>query len=385
MTQIQVSKPNVGEEEINAAITILRSGNYVQGKKVAEFEEMFADYIGTDYAIACSNGTAALHMSILATQGEYDLGDIMVPTMSFFSTVSSVMMTENDPVFITVKNDFQINEKEIEERIDEFTKAIIPVHLFGYPCNIKAIMKIAKKYNLKVIEDCAQAHGAEVDGQKVGSFGDCGIFSFYATKNMTTMEGGMVTTNNPEIAEKCKLLRNHGMTDNKTHTILGYNYRMTELQAAIGIEQLKKLDTMNERRIEISRYITNEIVEKYDDYMSLHPLYDVIPENLKCVYFWLPIYSWFPEKFRDYLKSREVGYRCRYDDLLPYQPIFRRKYYSSGERMIKNGNAALKSLTGLPNHPGLTEEEIKRIVKVVIDYPAYLERTILEKGKCLVT
>ena len=245
MDFIKVAEPLVGEEEVNAVREVLLSGMYVSGKKVKEFEEKFAEYIGTKYAIATSSGTAALHISLACL----DIGpgdEVIVPPMTFFATIEAVLYQNAIPIFADVDENYCMDPKSIENVITNRTKAIIPVHLFGYSANMKRIMEIARKYDLYVIEDCAQAHGTEYYGKKVGSIGHIGAFSFFATKNMTTGEGGMITTNDEEVAKKAKMIRSHGMIDRDNHIMLGYNYRMTEMEAAFGLVQLSKLDQLNE-------------------------------------------------------------------------------------------------------------------------------------------
>jgi dTDP-4-amino-4,6-dideoxygalactose transaminase len=204
-----------------------------------------------------------------------------------------------------------------------------------------------------------------LNNQKVGSFGDASCFSFYATKNMTTGEGGMVLTNSIDIYKQCKLLRSHGMIDSKTHSMIGYNYRMNEIQAAMGIEQLKKLDDMNKTRIEISEEITNFINTSSSPPISfLQPLFKDMPKSKKCVYFWLPIYTFDYIKFTTILKNNNIEYRHRYTELLNKQPVF------YGTKKIKDhcGDKITRQTIGLPNHPGLTIGEIHKIKDVISLY-----------------
>jgi dTDP-4-amino-4,6-dideoxygalactose transaminase len=255
---IPISKPIFDKKEERAVIKVLRSGILTQGKLVEIFEKKFAEYIGTKYAIATSSGTTALHIALLA-HGIVEGDEVITTPFSFIASSNAILYCGAKPVFVDIsEEDFNINPDLIEEKITKKTKAILVVHLYGNPARMDKIMKIAKKHNLVVIEDACQAHGASIKNKKVGSFGT-GCFSFYPTKNMTTGEGGMITTNSKEIYEKAKLLRNHGMKVRYYHEILGFNFRMTEIAAAIGIEQLKKLDFFNEKRIKNAEFYNKNI------------------------------------------------------------------------------------------------------------------------------
>ena len=246
---IPIAKPVFGAEELEAVQDVLASGYIVQGKRVADFEHQFADYCGVNHAIAVANGTIALDVTLKAL-GLKRGDEVIVPDFTFISTANSILFQGAKPVFVDVdERTFNLDPGDILAKLTARTRAILGVHLFGQPFDVKALQEICEDHNLLLIEDCAQAHGAEYDGRKVGCFGSMGCFSFYATKNMTTGEGGMITTESAELAEKSRLLRSHGESRKYHHTLLGYNYRMTELQAAIGLVQLNKLDSFNERRI----------------------------------------------------------------------------------------------------------------------------------------
>jgi len=259
MAMIRISAPFLGEEEISAVERVLRAGRLSQGANVEAFEAAFADFIGVEHAIAVSSGTAALHIALLAAGiGEGD--EVITTPFTFIATANAILFVGARPVFVDVReDDFNIDVEKVKEAITERTKAIIPVHLYGQPCDMKAIADIAEDHNLHVIEDACQAHGAEFAGKKVGSFGTAGCFSFYPTKNMTTGEGGMITTNSKEIAKKARMLRNHGSSARYMHEILGFNMRMTDISAAIGIEQLKKLHYFTRRRRENAEYLTERL------------------------------------------------------------------------------------------------------------------------------
>lgn len=220
------------------------------GEYIGRFEKSFSKYSDCKYGVAVSNGTVALHLA-LVTLGIGEEDEVIVPDLTFAATINIVLHANATPVIVDVEEDsWCIDPIEIEKAITPNTKAIIPVHIYGQACNMDAIMNIAKRYNLKVIEDCAEAHGAMYNGQKVGSFGDIGCFSFFGNKVITTGEGGMCTTNNHELDEKMRVLRDHGMSKTKRywHDVIGYNYRMTNLQAAIGVAQLERIEDIHKNR-----------------------------------------------------------------------------------------------------------------------------------------
>ena len=254
---IPISKPVLGENEKRAVASVLNSGNLAQGARVAEFECAFAEYIGVKHAIATSNGTTALHVAQLAHG--IGAGDQVITTpFTFIASINSILYTGATPSLIDVDDSFNLDVSQIERAITPRTRAIMPIHLFGQPCEMDAVMDIARRHSLIVIEDACQAHGAQFQDKRAGSFGT-GCFSFYATKNMTAGEGGMITTNDDEIASRARMLINHGMRVRYQHEIVGYNFRMTEVAAAIGIEQLKQLDTFNARRVDTAMFYNAQL------------------------------------------------------------------------------------------------------------------------------
>ncbi|MGB9805981.1 MAG: DegT/DnrJ/EryC1/StrS family aminotransferase [Thermoproteota archaeon] len=254
-------RPVIEEEEIEAVEEVLRSRKLssLAGDKTKKFEEEFAKYIGTKFAIATSNGTTALHTA-LAAAGIKAGDEVIVPPFTFVATATSVLHQDAVPVFADIdKETFTIDPEDVKRKITEKTKAIIVVHLFGHPAEMDEIMEIAREKNLIVVEDCAQAIGAEYKGKKVGSIGHISAFSFYATKNMMTGEGGMVLTNDEKMANKARLVRHHGQASTYHYEILGYNYRITEMQSAIGLVQLKKLENFNNIRRKHAKIYYDEL------------------------------------------------------------------------------------------------------------------------------
>lgn len=231
------------------------------GEYIGRFEKGFAEYCDCQYGVAVSNGTVALHLALI-TLGIGEGDEVIVPDLTFAATINTVLHAKATPVIVDIEEDsWCISPIEIEKAITPKTKAIIPVHIYGQVCDMKSIMKIAREYNLKVIEDCAEAHGAMFEGKKVGSHGDIGCFSFYGNKVITTGEGGMCTTNNHEMDEKMRILRDHGMSKTKRywHDMVGYNYRMTNLQAAIGLAQLERIDLIHKNRMKYEENYKNII------------------------------------------------------------------------------------------------------------------------------
>lgn len=247
-----------GQEEIDAVLRVMKNdciSEFRGGHEVKAFEKQFASYIGTSYAIATTSGTSALHTAV-ASLNLPKGSEVIVPAMTFVSTASVLLQENLIPIFADIDDSFCISTDDLIKKITKNTRAVIPVHLYGHPADMLKINKIAKSHDLYVIEDACQAHGASINGQKVGTFGDMACFSFYETKNMTCGEGGMITTQSRSVYDMARLKREHGSPyTSKTwycYEVLGYNYNMTNLQAAIGLEQLKKLDDNNRRRIEIA-------------------------------------------------------------------------------------------------------------------------------------
>lgn len=257
---IPISKPYIGDAEKQAVIDVLESGMLVQGPRVAELEQQWAATCGTTYAIATSSGTTALHVALLA-HGIGPGDEVITTPFTFIASVNSIIYTGARPVFIDIEEDtFNINPALIEVAITPRTKAILPVHLYGHPCEMDAILDIAQRHNLVVIEDAAQAIGARYKGQPTGSFGT-GCFSLYATKNIMSAEGGMITTSDEEYAQRCRMIRNHGMQRRYYHDMLGFNFRMTDLHAAIGLAQLERLAAFTTRRQENAAFFNQHITK----------------------------------------------------------------------------------------------------------------------------
>lgn len=346
---IPIAKPCIGAEEKSAVLEVLDSGMLSQGRKVAEFEQEFARFIGVQHAIATSNGTTALHAALLA-HGIKEGDEIITSSFSFIATANAIRMCGATPVFADIdEKTFNINPELIEAAITPLTKAILPVHLFGLPAEMDKIQSIAQKYNLIIIEDDCQAHGAEFQGKKVGSFGT-GCFSFYATKNMTTGEGGMITTDDDEVAAKIRKIINHGSERRYFHDQLGYNYRLTDIAAAIGIEQLKKLPSFNLKRKENAAYLNTKL-------KGIAGL--VIPPEGNQVFhqYTMRITSQSKksrEEVKEFLEQKDIMTTIFYP-----LPIHQQKAYPEYHSLsFPVAEKASLEVLSLPIHPSLTTEDL---------------------------
>jgi perosamine synthetase len=354
---IPMVKPIIESDEIEAVNVVLKSGNLVQDKIVREFEEAFAAFIGTEYAVAVSSGTAALHVALLA----YGVGkgdEVITSAFSFISTANCILFTGGKPVFADIDMaTFNVTADSISEKITPRTKVIMPVHLYGQCCDMKPIMRLAERYGIPVIEDSCQAHGAEFGGKKAGSFGT-GCFSFYPTKNMTTGEGGMITTNDKTIAEKARLIRSHGQKERYFHETLGFNFRMTDIAAAIGIHQLSKLEKLNRKRIDNAGHLT----EGLNNIKGLLPPFT--HPGAKHVFHQYTVrvtgeYGISRDKLMARLASRGIASQIYY--LLPIyrQPLYQKLGYD--DNLIGVETIAAEVLS-LPVHPSLTRKELEYII-----------------------
>jgi dTDP-4-amino-4,6-dideoxygalactose transaminase len=352
---IPISKPDISEAEKAAVLEVLDSGILAMGPRTAQFEEAFAQMCGVKHAIAVSSGTTALHIALLA-HGIGPGDEVITTPFTFAATINSILYVGAIPVFVDIEEDtFNINPAQIEAKITKRTKAILPVHLYGYVCDMDALQTIANTYNLALIEDACQAVMATFKGKMAGSFGT-GTFSFYATKNLMCGEGGMITTNDDAIAEKCRMLRNHGMKRRYYHEFLGYNFRMTDIQAAIGLVQLQRLPEFTEKRRQNAAYFNAKIEaaktpkvrpgyehvwHQYTIRINGHKNRDAAVEQLAAAGIGTGIYYPVPAHKQEYI-AKIVG-----DVHLPV-----------AEQMAKE-------VVSLPVHPKLSEEEREHIVMEV--------------------
>lgn len=361
---IQVASPQVGEEEISAVSETLLSGQYISGRRVEEFEKEFAKYIGVNYAVGVSSCTAALYIALEAIKVQ-EGDEVIVPPLSFFATVSSVLYHRAVPVFADIDlDDLCLSPKSVREYITSKTKAVIPVHLYGTAAKMDDFVSLAREHGIHILEDCAQAHGTEYKGKKVGGIGTAGTFSFFATKHMTTGEGGMITTNDSEVARVSRIVRNHGMSDRDQHVRLGYNNRMTEIEAAMGLVQLGKLDQLNQKRIDNSEYL----VERIKKLSWIH--IPITKNNVKHTYFWCPVMvkessGRSIEDLKEHLAKNKIGFRHRYKEPLYKQTVLNKIDPEYSRLYLPNVEKVAGEIIGLPNHPGLSQKHLDAIIEVL--------------------
>jgi len=363
---IPINAPQIGEEEIEAVVKVLKSGILTHslgaGPVVTKFEKEFANFANTKHAIAVNTGTAALHVAVLAANvkpGE----EVILPSFTFVATAEAVVIAGAKPVFVDIDpKTYNILPKKIEEAITRKTKAVIPVDLYGLPADLQPIKEIAEKHGLIVIEDAAQAHGATYKEKPAGFFADVACWSLYASKNMTTGEGGVITTSNDEMTDQMRLIRSHGEKAKYASFMLGHNYRMTEIQAAIGCVQLKKLPAFLSKRRSNARRLT-EILKKTEKLQ--------LPEEPKNFG-----HSWYlytvrlkdaTERERDRiveeLKKEGIGAEVYYVNPVHLMPYYRNVFGKFG---LPETEEAAKQIMSLPVHPRVTEEQIDYIGKTLL-------------------
>jgi len=353
---IPIAKPLIGEEEKRAVMEVLDSGTIAQGKRVEEFEHEFAKYCGSKHAIATGNGTEALHVALMA-MGLRQGDEVITTPFSFIATANSILYCGAKPVFADIdQKTFNLDPESVKSKITKRTKAIMPVHLFGQPCDMKALMEIAEDHGLKTIEDACQAHGAEFGGKKVGSIGDCGTFSFYPTKNMTTSEGGMVTTDDDKIAEMSRVYRNHGQVKRYYHDYLGYNFRMTDICAAIGIEQLKKLEGFIQTRTANAAYLDKKLGGVKG---VVTPF---VSKGVRHVYHQYTILVENRDGVNKRLNDAGVGTGIYYPVPINEQAYYKKLGYAND---TPASSAAAKKVLSLPVHPSVSKVDLDFIVEKV--------------------
>ena len=356
--KVPIAKPIIGEEEIENVVEVLKSGMIAQGPKVAEFEEKFAEWVGAEYGIAVNSGTAALHVSLLSCGiGKGD--EVITTPFTFIASGNSVLYTGAKPVFADIDlKTYTLNPDSIENLISENTKAIMPVQLYGQSANMDKINEIAERYGLVVIEDAAQAHGAMCNGEKVGSLGDMACFSFYPTKNMTTSEGGIITTDDAELAENARVFRAHGASVRYHHDEIGYNFRMTDISAAIGLAQLKKIDGFNDKRIENAEYLNEGlkdvggVITPYCAYGSKHVYHQ----------YTIRVEKGNRNDWVELINEKGVGTGIHYPIPLYNQPVYK-KYDIGGD--CPNAEIAADNVISLPVHPSLSKEDLDLVIEAV--------------------
>ncbi len=349
----------IGKKIEKEVLEVLASGSYILGKHNKAFQTEFADFVGTKFSVGLNSGTDALHLALRALNiGRGD--EVITTAFTFVATASAIGLAGATPVFVDINPDtFNINADLIEAAITPKTKAIIPVHLYGQPAEMDKIMDIAKRHNLKVVEDCCQAIGAQYKGKKVGSFGDFGCFSFYPTKNLGGMgDGGMITCNDESLYNRILALRNHGGAIRYYHDELGVNSRLDEIQAAILRVKLNYINEWNEARRK-NAYRYNKMFEKYTEIQTPKEI-----ENSYCVYHQYTIRIKNRDEVHKLLAENGVGAMIYYPVPLHLQKLHKELGYKENDLPFTEKDTKL--VLSLPMFPEITEEEQQYVVDTVV-------------------
>jgi dTDP-4-amino-4,6-dideoxygalactose transaminase len=350
---IPIARPVISTEEKQAVMEVLDSGQLAQGPRTAAFEAAFADYIGTKHAIGVNSGTAAL---IVALQAHgVGAGDEVITTpFSFIATATSILACGATPVFVDVDPfDLNIDPALVEDAITDRTKAVMPVHLFGHPARIAEFRELCDEFELALVEDAAQAHGAEHEGQRAGSFGT-GCFSFYPTKNMMTGEGGIITTNDDEVARRARSIRSHGQEERYLHAEFGLNWRMQEINAAIGLVQLGHVEEWNEQRIRNAEALSNLI-------RSVET--PRVREGDRHVFHQYTVRAGDRNALQQRLQEAGIGSAIHYPIPIHRQPIMQK--LGLGEGSFPVAEAAAEHVLSIPVHPQLGPEDVEYIAATI--------------------
>jgi dTDP-4-amino-4,6-dideoxygalactose transaminase len=358
--------PKVGEEEAQAVLEVIRRGPLTNalgaGPKVLEFERKYAEFAGVKHAIAVNTGTAALHTAILAV-GVKPGDEVIAPSFTFVATAEAIVLAGAKPVFADIDPEtYTLSPQDTERAVTKKTKAILPVDLYGYSADMKPLREIAEKQGLAIVEDAAQAHGATYEGKPAGSFADATCWSLYASKNITTGEGGMITTNEDAIDETLRLIRNHGEKAKYASLRLGNNYRMPEMEAAIGIVQLGKLPSFVAKRrqnaMQLSKMLektkrlklpTESDSQRHSWYLYTVKLKDGTEEERNMIL--------------KELKQKEISAEAYYVNPVHTMPFYRDNF---GGRGLPETEKAAKQVFSLPVHPGVTSEQIEYIGRTLL-------------------
>ncbi len=363
---IPMAQPLIGDEEIAAVIDVLRSGQIAQGAVVEEFERQFAEICGVPYAIATTSGTTALHVALLA-HGIGPGDEVITPSFSFIASANTVLYTGARPVFADLDPaTLTIDPDDVERKITSRTRAIMPVHLYGNPAALDQLISIAERHGLVLIEDACQAHGATYQGRPVGSFGT-GCFSFYPTKNVTSGEGGMITTSDPEIDRLSRLIRAHGMPQRYVHEMLGFNFRLSNLHAAIGIGQLDHIEEWTARRRHNAARLASllqgsgvELQVVTPGAMHVYHQFTIRIPNGR-------------DQVASYLREHGVGCEVYYPIPIHQQKVYQDLGYTDElpvtERMARE-------VLSLPVHPSITDDELAVVAETLVEALAQVQLPI---------
>jgi len=356
---IPIANPEIGATEKDRVIEVLESGMLADGPVVREFEAEFASYCGVEHAVATSNGTTALNAAIEAL-GLGDGDRVVTTPFSFIASANAIRLAGAEPVFADIDPEtYTLDPSAVEATIaahDGDIDAILAVHLYGLPADMPRLVEIADEYDAYLIEDAAQAHGATVNGERVGSIGDVGCFSFYPTKNMTTGEGGMIVTDDETIAECAGRFVNHGRTDTYGHVEVGHNFRMTSIAGGLGRAQLEKLPAFTEARRENAAQLTDGLADSW-----VTP--PVEPDGRTHVYHQYTIRCEDREGLQGHLDEHDVGYGVYYPRCIHEQPA-----YSDVSTSAPVAERAAQEVLSLPVHPKVDDADIQRIIEVITSY-----------------
>jgi len=361
MNNIGMAEIKLTEAEIAAAVNVLRSGALRQGKECDAFEKEFAEKVAAKYAVTSANGSAALHLAYMAFLQPGD--EVLVPSFTFMATASMVTMAGGRPILCDVDPEtFNIDLIDAERKISPHTRAIAPVHLFGNPCDVEKVKDLAQKHDLLIVWDAAQAHGAKFKGQDIGSCDDFVCYSFYPSKNMFVGEGGIACTNNAEFERKMRFMRTHGQTGKYLHTMLGLNYRMTDVEAAIGREQLKRLDNMLARRRRNAALLNEGLAEL----PGIRPQ-RITPDSEHawhqyCVVVEAEAFGCDRDTLAQRLRDRGIATGVHYPRGLHQQPIFEELY---GKCRLPHTEYLATHILALPVHHGLSSAELLSIIETI--------------------
>lgn len=368
---IQLFRPFYDEQEIRAVSKVLRSGWIGLGPKTKEFEQNFAKYVNSRHAIAVNSATSGLHLAIHILSQKTGKGEVLVPTMTFVSTAFAAEYEGMKVKFVDIDPEtLNIDINDLKQKISRNTKIVVPVHYGGNACNIKEILKLSKKHGFKVVEDCAHASGSFLNKKHLGTFGDIGVFSFHAVKNIAVGDGGMLVTNNKKIAEKAIKLRWMGINKDTFSrskqkgydwkyeiSDLGYKYHLNDVLSSIGIVQLKKLEKANKKRRRIAEYYRKHLAE-----IKWIKCLKQTPNCVSATHNFVIKIETKREQFRNYLKKHGIQTGVH------YMPVHLFKYYKKQGHKCPNAEKTWKKILTLPMHPLLTRKKLKKIVETIKSY-----------------
>ena len=360
---VPLALPVFDEEMEAAALNALRHERFVLGEDVFKFEEEFARYVGSKFAVSTSSGTNALQIALLAL-GVGNGDEVVTSAYSFIASANAVLHAGASPVFADINaKDFNVDPEKVKRKVTKRTKALLPVHLYGYPCKMREIAGIAEDHGLKVVEDACQAHGAEYAGRKAGAIGDVGCFSFYPSKNMTVCgDGGMIVTNDEAVAKLAAKLRDCGRKSQYEHDVVGYTSRLNTVNAAIGRVQLRRLDEWNKKRVQVAAMYGKLLLDVED--VDCPPKGD---SKVKPVYHLYVIKARRRDELRDYLQAKGVSCGVHYPLPIPLQPVYKQLYkFKAGEYPVSERIS--KECLSLPMYPGISKGNVEYVCGCIREF-----------------